>query len=117
MLGRVFIKEYSINKVIEILEELNFNSIDENMFRNTNHFNDSNNKRFNDLDLVYDLLIKNENVGVLKSYYNTFKIYYKHPSIKTKDVCIVITITENKGVKLITAFYSPEERRVRNYER
>lgn len=112
-----FIIDYSIADVAEILKVLNVNSIDEDMFRNTKHINESNNKRFNNINLIYNLITDYENVGILKSNYNLFKIYYNHPSKKSKDVCIVISINDNKGVKLITAYISPKEKRVRSYER
>lgn len=93
------------------------NSIEEDIFRNTKHVIHSSNKRHEDPNMIYDLLINHENEGILKSNYNTFKIFYKHPTKKSKDICIVIAITDNKGVKLITTFNQPKERRVRTYEK
>ncbi|WP_409199658.1 hypothetical protein [Methanobrevibacter sp. DSM 116169] len=119
MIGRcIIIKNYSIFEVVEIINDLNPNLIEENTVRNTKHIVDSINKRFNDINLIYELLFSNEeNVGILKSNYNTFKIFYKHPIKKSKDVCIVISINDNKDIKLITSYLSPIEKRVRTYER
>ena len=79
-----FIKEYTVNEVIEIISNLNYNSIEENTFRNTRHFNHSNNKRHEDLNQIYELLINHENEGILKSKYNTFKLFYEHPTKNLK---------------------------------
>ncbi len=111
-----FIKEYTVNEAMEILKNLDSNSIEEDMFRNTKHVNYSNNKRHEDPNEIYNLLINHENEGILKSNYNTFKIFYSHPRKKSKDLCIVIAINDNRGIKLITTFNQPKERRVRTYE-
>lgn len=67
--------------------------------------------------MIYDLLINGEYVAILKSNYNSFKILYEHPTKESEDLCIVIAITDNKGIKLITTYNQDKERRVRTYER
>lgn len=110
-------RDYSVDDVVEILRNLDETSIDEDSFRDTKHAMYSNNYRNKNLNLMYDALLNKQHVGVLKSNYNSFKIFYKHPSKKSKDLCIVIAINDNSGVSIITTYLENKERRVRTYER
>ena len=110
-------KDYSIDDVVKILENLDINSITEDSFRDTRHVIYSNNYRNKDNNLIYELLLNKQYIGVLKSDYNSFKIFYEHPIKKSKDLCIVIAINDNEGINIITTFLEKKERRVRVYER
>ena len=109
--------DYSIEDVVGILKNLNESNITEDSFRNTTHLNYSNNRRHSNLEMIYDHLINGQYVAILKSEYNSFKILYEPPTIKSVDLCIVIVITDDKGIKLITTYNQDKERRVRTYDR
>ena len=110
-------KDYDVEDVVEILKSLDINNISEDSFRDTRHVIYSNNYRNWDNNLIYDSLLNKQHVGVLKSDYNSFKIFYEHPVKKSKDLCIVIAINDNMGVKIITTFLEKKEKRVRTYGR
>ncbi|MCL2687213.1 MAG: hypothetical protein FWE58_01595 [Methanobrevibacter sp.] len=112
-----FIIDYSLEEALNILSNLNPENVSEDSFRDTKHVVDSNNKRHKNLNMIYDLLFDGDIVALLKSNYNLFKIIYEHPTLNSKDLCVVVSITDDKGVKLITTLNQPKERRVRTYER
>jgi len=111
------VKVYSVDDVVKILKNLDIISISEDFFRDTRHVIYSNNYRNKNNSLIYDVLLNKQHVGVLKSDYNSFKVFYEHPFKKSKDLCIVISINDNNGVKIITTFLEKKEKRVRTYER
>ena len=78
-------KDYSIDDVVRILEDLDISSISEDFFRDTRQVIYSNNYRNKDNNLIYDSLLNKQYIGVLKSDYNAFKIFFEHPLKKSKD--------------------------------
>jgi hypothetical protein len=105
--------EYSIEDVVKILKNIDQDNISEESFRNTRHVNFSNDKRHTNNEIIYDLLLHEEYVAISKTNYNTFKILYEHPTKESEDFGIIIAITDNKGVKLITTYNQKKDKRLR----
>ena len=76
----------------------------------------TNNWRNDDVGIIYESLLTEIPVGILKSSYNVFKVVYSHINKKSKDLYIIIAIKDNKGIKLITTYPTKKEKRVRTYE-
>lgn len=72
-------------------------------------------RQIND-EWVYDCIIKEELVGILKQSDDKFRLYYKHPIIpKTHDLIIVVVINDlnTKDITIVTSYKQTIRKRER----
>jgi hypothetical protein len=65
---------------------------------------------------VYDCIIKEELVGILKQSDDKFRLYYQHPIIpKTHDLIIVVVINDliTKDITVVTSYKQTIKKRER----
>lgn len=100
--------EFSIQDAIDIINSLDNTS----KIRATKHFNENNNLRHKDNDLWIEILFDHELLGINKQAENKFKLCYKHPNKKNKDIYFVVIIGDDKSLKLITTYEAKDSRRI-----
>ncbi|MBR5502991.1 MAG: DUF4258 domain-containing protein [Methanobrevibacter sp.] len=100
-------KDYKIKEVVDkVSESLGYE------IRESRHFQIRNVQRFTDLGMVYEALINEELVGILKQDYNKFLLFYEHKTLNSHDLAVVIAMGDD-FINLITAFVNPKHRRVK----
>ena len=84
----------------EIIKSLDSNS----QIYMTKHFHSSNHLRHKKLDICIEALFNQEILGIQKQDSNKFKLTYEHKIRKSKDLYLIVLITDNKDIKLITTY-------------
>ena len=103
--------DYNLDEVLELLENL-----DESQIKESRHFNESNVTRFQDIGLIYDLLLNEKPVQLGKTKTGTYKVVYEHPKQKSKDIYLIIMIINRQEITLKTIYLANRNRRLREYE-
>jgi len=98
-------KDYQIKEVVNRISDCLESEIKE-----SKHFNIRNIQRITDLAMVYNSLINDDLMGILKQDYNKFILLYDHKTIKSKDLGIVIAMRE-EYIYLVTVFLNPKNRK------
>lgn len=101
-------KEYTIEDAIEIIK-----NCDKTQISVTRHFHIRNEKRNDDLSLVYETFLTNEIKGILKQDFNKFKVIFEHKTKPSEDMNIIFIILEDNTLRFITTFNSPKKQRVK----
>ena len=60
-------------------------NLDESQINESKHFRESNISRFQNIGLIYDLLLNQTPVQIGKTKTGTHKVVYEHPEQKSKD--------------------------------
>jgi len=105
------IYDYRLDEVLILLE-----NIDESQIRESRHFIESNIKRNEDIGLIYEMLLSKKPVQIGKTKIGTFKLVYEHPNQKSKDIYLIIMITNKQEITLKTTYLANRSRRIREYE-
>ena len=100
-------RDFSIQEVIDIINSLDNNS----NIQPTKHFQQTNNLRHADNNLWAKVLFNNELMSITKQAENKFKTCFKHPHKKDKDIYIIMLITEQDSIKLITTYEAKSSKR------
>ena len=103
--------DYELDELLELLDDL-----DESQIKESRHFIESNCTRFDDIGLIYDLLLNQKPVQIGKTKTGTYKIVYEHPKQKSKDIYLIIMIINSQEITLKTIYLANSSRRLREYE-
>ncbi len=103
--------DYSLDEVLDLL-----NNIDESQIKESRHFIESNVDRFEDIILIYDLLLNEKPVQIGKTKTGTYKVVYEHPRQKSKDIYLIIMIINSQEITLKTIYPANSSRRLREHE-
>ena len=68
-----------------------------------------------EINYLVDCLINQIPLSISKTYYNRFKLIFPHETKHTKDLYVIIEISDDRNVTIITAY--PEEKARREHER
>ena len=97
--------------MLELLENL-----DESQIKESRHFRESNISRFQNIGLVYNLLLNRTPVQIGKTKTGTYKVVYEHPEQKSKEIYLIIMIINSQEITLKTIYSANRSRRLREYE-
>lgn len=103
--------DYTLEEVLDLLDNL-----DESQIKESRHFIESNVDRFEDIGLIYDLLLNNKPVQIGKTKTGTYKVVYEHPRQKSKDIYLIIMIINSQEITLKTIYPANSSRRLREHE-
>ncbi|MDO8869637.1 MAG: hypothetical protein Q7V10_02690 [Methanobacteriaceae archaeon] len=111
----LLIRDFDLDQAWVIIKNLSIENIDEDKIRESRHVIDSFSLRsYNiDRDLIYDSLINKKPVLIGKTGYNSFKVLYEHPTKKSEDIYIIISIDERENILIITTYTNSIKRRIR----
>lgn len=115
----LLIRDFDLDQAWEIIKNLNSHNRDEYKIRESKHVMDSFSLRSNYLnrETIYDSLINKKPVLIGKTGYDTFKVLYEHPTKKSKDIYIIISIDEAENILIVTTYTHSIERRIRHHDR
>ena len=68
-----------------------------------------------EINYTVDCLLNKVPLSISKTYYNRFKLIYPHETKSTMDLYVIIEISDNENVSIITVY--PEEKKKREHER
>ena len=68
-----------------------------------------------EINYTVDCLLNKVPLSISKTYYNRFKLIYPHETKSTMDLYVIIEISDNENVSIITVY--PEEKKRREHER
>ncbi len=103
--------DYTLEEVLDLLDNL-----DESQIKESRHFIESNVGRFDDIGLIYDLLLTKKPVQIGKTNIGTYKVVYEHPKQKSKDIYLIIMIINSQEITLKTIYQANSSRRLREHE-
>ena len=101
-------RNYTVEEAINIISNCNYSDIQESY-----HYLRRNSERINDLDLIQKTILNNTLVGILKQDYNKFNVYYEHEYKPKYDLNIIILLTDEEKLKLITVIENLRSKRER----
>ncbi len=104
----VILKDYTIQDAINIIYNCDYADIKE-----SRHYLRRNSKRINDLDLIQRTILNKPLVGILKQDYNKFNVFYEQEYKPAYDLNIIILLTDNEELELLTIMENPRSRRER----
>ena len=67
------------------------------------------------INYTVDCLVNNIPLSISKTNYNRFKLIYPHETKPTMDLYVIIEISDDENVSVITVY--PEEKKRREHER
>lgn len=68
-----------------------------------------------EINYTVDCLLNKVPLSISKTYHNRFKLIYPHETKSTMDLYVIIEISDNENVSIITVY--PEEKKRREHER
>lgn len=68
-----------------------------------------------EINYTVDCLLNTVPLSISKTFYNRFKLIYPHETKSTMDLYVIIEISDNENVSIITVY--PEEKKRREHER
>lgn len=68
-----------------------------------------------EINYTVDCLLNGVPLSISKTYYNRFKLIYPHETKSTMDLYVIIEISDNENMSIITVY--PEEKKRREHER
>jgi hypothetical protein len=103
----------NISDALTVLQD-----ISEDRIKTTDHSNKRLSERSIDKELIIECLINHEIKGILEQKEddksdNKYKIFYEHPTLKNRDLIIVIAIAQKKNIRIITTYFQKKDRRIR----
>ena len=106
----IFVRDYNIDEAREILK-----SQDSNSLKIIPHVEKRWLERDFKINYTVDCLINNIPLSISKTYHNRFKLIYPHETKPTMDLYVIIEISDDENVSIITVY--PEEKMRREHER
>ena len=106
----IFVRDYNIDEAREILK-----SQDPNNLKIIPHVEERWLERDFKINYTVDCLINKIPLSISKTNYNRFKLIYPHETKPTMDLYVIIEISDDENVSVITVY--PEEKKRREHER
>ena len=106
----IFVRDYNIDEAREILK-----SQDPDNLKIILHVEERWLERDFKINYTVDCLINKIPLSISKTYYNRFKLIYPHETKPTMDLYVIIEISDDENVSVITVY--PEEKKRREHER
>ncbi|MBQ2665769.1 hypothetical protein [Methanobrevibacter sp.] len=106
----IFVRDYNIDEAREILK-----SQDPNNLKIIPHVEERWLERDFKINYTVDCLINKIPLSISKTYYNRFKLIYPHETKPTMDLYVIIEISDDENISVITVY--PEEKKRREHER
>lgn len=106
----IFVRDYNIDETREILK-----SQDPDNLKIISHVEERWLERDFKINYTVDCLINKIPLSISKTYYNRFKLIYPHETKPTMDLYVIIEISDDENVSVITVY--PEEKKRREHER
>ena len=103
-------RDYNIDEAREILKSQNPNNL-----KIIPHVEERWLERDFEINYTVDCLLNTVPLSITKTYYNRFKLIYPHETKSTMDLYVIIEISDNENVSIITVY--PEEKKRREHER
>ena len=106
----IFVRDYNIDEAREILKSQDLDNlkiipqVEERWL-----------ERDFKINYTVDCLINKIPLSISKTYNNRFKLIYPHETKPTMDLYVIIEISDNENVSVITGY--PEEKKRREHER
>ena len=102
-------KDYNIDEAREILKSQNPDDL-----KIIPHVEKRWLERDFEINYLVNCLLNNIPLSISKTYYNRFKLIYPHETKTSKDLYVIIEISYDENVTIITAY--PEEKTRREHE-
>ena len=106
----IFVRDYNIDEAREILK-----SQDPDNLKIIPHVEERWLERDFEINYTVDCLLNKVPLSISKTYYNRFKLIYPHETKSTMDLYVIIEISDDENVSVITVY--PEEKKRREHER
>ena len=103
-------RDYNIDEAREILKSQNPNHL-----KIIPHVEERWLERDFEINYTVDCLLNTIPLAISKTYYNRFILIYPHETKPTMDLYVIIEISDDENVTVITAY--PEEKKRREHER
>ncbi len=103
-------RDYTISDVLEILKSHTINNL-----KIIPHLEQRWLERDFEINYLVKCLFSQIPLSISKTYYNRFKLIYPHETKESMDLYVIIEISDDEYVSIITAY--PEDKRRREYER
>ena len=106
-------RDYSLKEALNI-----FCNVSQSAFVHPKfHFHKKNHERHSNPELWIKSFFKHKLVGIMKQSYNKFKLCYKHPIKKQKDIYLIAVINDDNSVSVLTTYEGDISRRIGDNER
>lgn len=106
-------KDYSLMEALSI-----FCNVDESIKIHLKfHFQEKNHERHSSPELWIKSFLNHRLLGIMKQEYNKFKLCYKHPIKKQKDLYLIVVINEDDSMAVLTTYEGNISRRKGDNER
>ena len=106
----IFVRDYNIDESREILKSQDLNNLKIIPYVEQRWL-----ERDFKINYTVDCLVNKIPLSISKTYYNRFKLIYPHETKPTMDLYVIIEISDNENVTVITVY--PEEKKRREHER
>ena len=103
-------RDYNIDKAREILKSQNPSNL-----KIIPHVEERWLERDFEINYTVNCLLNTIPLSISKTYYNRFKLIYPHETKLTMDLYVIIEISDDENVTVITVY--PEEKKRREHER
>lgn len=100
-------KDYSLKEALNVFCNVNQSSAVYLKF----HFQENNHLRHNDPHSWVGVFFDHQLLGLMKQEENKFKLCYKHPRKRKKDLYLIISINDDNSMDLITTYEASINRR------
>ena len=106
----ISVRDYNIDEAREILK-----SQDPNNLKIIPHVEERWLERDFVINYTVDCLVNKIPLSISKTYYNRFKLIYPHETKPTMDLYVIVEISDEGDVSVITVY--PDEKKRREHER
>ena len=106
----ISVRDYNIDEAREILK-----SQDPNNLKIIPHVEERWLERDFEINYTVDCLVNKIPLSISKTYYNRFKLIYPHETKPTMDLYVIVEISDEGDVSVITVY--PDEKKRREHER
>lgn len=106
-------RDYSLRQALNVFCNVNELSAVHLKF----HFHEKNHERHLNPELWIKSFFNHSLLGIMKQEYNKFKLCYKHPTKKQKDLYLIVVINDDESVSMLTTYEGNIARRIGDNER
>ena len=106
-------KNYSLTEAVGIFCNVDDSTVVHLKF----HFNEKNHERHFNPELWVKSFLNHKLLGIMKQGYNKFKLCYKHPLKKNKDLYLIVVINDDDSMSMLTTYEGNISRRIGDNER